>query len=132
MFRKNALLFYHSEIIYVVMVLLCLTLIPIYGIVLSLLFAFPFVILILVNPKLHNEFIVIQEKGISCQKAGKQLWEYSWENIAELRKSTRFRMPSLEIIAYNKYGEKEQFALPNHYFQLGKAARCSIKKYFKT
>lgn len=113
------------------MAISCLTLFPILGLGLSLLYVFPFIVLILVNPKLHNEFIIINEIGISCQKSGKQLWVYEWESIAELKKSSRFLMPSMQVIAYNKGGEPERFALPNHYFQLGRTAMEAIKRYYK-
>lgn len=130
-FRKDSLLFYESEIFYVAMAILCLIFIPILGLGLSLIFMFPFIVLILVNPKLHNEFIAINEAGILCQKSGKQLWAYEWDSIAELKRSSRYLMPSIEVIPFNKYREAEQFAEPNHYFQLGKAAREAIKQYYK-
>ncbi len=130
-FRKDSLLFYQSKIIYIVMAILCLILIPGIGLWIPILFALCFIILILVNPKLHDEFITINETGISCQRSGKQLWTYEWERIAELRRSSRFRMPSIEVITYNKRGEAERFALPNQYFQLGKVAKEAIKRYYK-
>lgn len=89
-FRKDVLLFYQSEIFYIVMAILCLTLTPMLVGDISILYLFPFLILILVNPQLHNEFVVINETGISCQKKGKQLWAYEWHSIAELKKSSRF------------------------------------------
>ena len=130
-FRKDSLLFYQSEIFYVVMAILCLTLIPILGLELSFLYMSLFIVLILVNPKLHNEFITINETSISCQKSGKQLWVYAWDSIAELKRSSRYLMPSIEVIIYNKYGESEHFAYHNQYFQLGRTARDAIKRYYK-
>lgn len=131
MFRKNTLLFYQSEIFYFVMAILCLALFPMLGLGLSLLYVFPFAVLMLVNPKLHNEFITINEIGISCQRSGIQLWAYEWDTIAGLKRSSRFLMPSIEVIPYNKCGEPEQFAMSNHYFQLGRAARKAVKRYYK-
>ena len=131
MFRKDSLLFYQSEIFYIVMVIVCMTLIPILGIVISLLYMCPFIVLILVNPKLHNEFITIDENGISCKKSGKHLWVYEWDSIAELKACSRFLMPSIAVIVYNKHGESERFALPNQYFQLGRMAREAIMRYYK-
>ena len=127
-FRKDSLMFYQSEIYYILATLLCLALAPILGGYI-LFFLFPFLVLILVNPKLHNEFIAINEAGISCQRSGKQLWAYEWDNFAELKRSSRFLMPSIEVIVYNKHGEPEQFARPNQYFQLGRTAREAIKRY---
>lgn len=130
MFRKDALLFYQSEIFYIIVAILCLALIPILGLEVSLLYMFPFIVLILVNPKLHNEFITIDETGISCQKSGKQSWAHAWSDIAELKRSSRYLMSSIEVIVYNQYGETEQFAFPNHYFQLGRAAKKAIQRYY--
>ena len=90
----------------------------------------PFPVLIFVNPKLYNEFITINETGISCQKSGKELWAYTWDRVAELKRSSRFLMPSMEVIAYNKYGESEHYAQANHYFQLGKTAREAVRRYY--
>ena len=126
------MLFYQSEIFYIVMTMLCLALIPMLGLGLSLLYAFPFVILLLVSPKLHQEFIEINEKGISCRKAEALLWEYAWDSIAELKESSRFLMPSIEVITYNRCGKPEQYALSDHYFQLGREARKALKRYYST
>lgn len=89
-FRKNSLLFYQSEILYIAMDILCLTLIPILGVGISILYMLPFIVLILVNPKLYNELITIDETGISCEKAGYQIWAYRWDCIAELKKVLAF------------------------------------------
>ena len=130
-FRKNSLLFYQSEIFYIFMVILCSILIPILGETMSILSMVPFIILILVNPKLYNEFITIDETGISCQKSGKQIWIYGWDSIEKLKRSSRFLLPSIEVIVYNKYRESKNFASSDQYFQLGKIARKAIKQYYK-
>ena len=129
-FRKDALLFYQTEMVCIVVMILCLGLIPTLGVGLTLLYACPFLVLMLANPQIYKEFITINESGISCHKSGKQLWSYEWNGIAELRNSSRFRMPSIEVIAYKKCGEGEAFAVPNHYFQLGRKAKKAIKQYY--
>lgn len=114
------------------MATLCLTIIPMLGVKFALLIMFPFIVLIFVNPKLHNEFITINETGILCQKSGKQLWAYEWDRIAELKRSSRFLLPSIEVIALNKYGISEHRVLDDsNYFQLGRPAREAIKRYYK-
>ena len=127
-FRKESLMFYQSELFYSLATLLCLALAPILGWY-TLFYISPFLILIFVNPKLHNEFITINEAGISCQRSGKQLWAYDWDHIAELRRSSRFLMPSIEVIVYDKHGQPEQFAGPDKYFQLGRTAKEAMKRY---
>ena len=129
-FRQNSLLFYQSEIFYIVMGILCLPLFPMLGAGLTLLYVFPFVLLMLVNPKLNNQFITIDEFGISCHKSEIGLWAYEWDHIAELRRSDRFMLPSIEVITYDGSGQPEQFALHGHYFQLGRTARKAIDKYY--
>lgn len=128
-FRKNSLLFYEGEVIYIVFVIVSLTLIPILGIGLSLLCALTFVILIVVNPWLHNEFITIDEIGISCHKSGKQIWAYEWNRIAKLQRSSRFRLPSIEIMIYRSCTKPEQYHFSGHYFQLGRVAKKAIRQY---
>lgn len=128
-FRKNALLFYQSTICYIVFLLLCAALIPAVGLFLSVLCSLPFVVLLSINPKLHNEFITIDETGISCKRAKAQSWEYSWDNIAFLKTSSRFLMPSIEVIPYDQFGKPELFSLPNHYFQLSRSAKKAMRQY---
>lgn len=129
-FRKDTFIYYELEILSIVMLLACLGLIPVLGIGFPLLNAVLFVILLLVNPRLQNEYITINEAGIICQKSGTQLWAYEWDQIAELRKSSRYRMPSVDVITYCKSGKPEPFSLPNHYFQLGRTARKALKQYY--
>lgn len=130
-FRKNSLLLYQRTVFYVIFVLLSLVLIPFSGLGLSLLCAFPFVVLVLVTPLLDKEFITINEDGIVCQKSGTLLWTFKWNEIAELRKSSRFLLPSIEVIPYSKSGEPEPFGTYDHYFQLGKDARKALNQYYR-
>ena len=58
-FRKNALLFYQSEIIYTLMIVVCFALTPILGLLVSFICALPFVIFALITPKIYNEYISI-------------------------------------------------------------------------
>ena len=130
-FRKDSLLFYQSEIFYIVMTVLCLAIVPILG-KLSLLCLFSFLILIFVNPILHNEYITISEVGVSCQKSGKLLWTYEWDCVAELKRRSRFLMPSIEVVVYNKYRESNRFSRCNQYFLLGRAAKEAMRRYYKS
>lgn len=129
-FRKDSLIFYESQIAYVIFAILCLIIIPIYGFELLLLFSALFVFVAFINPRLHNEFVTINETGISCCKAGKIIWQYEWERIAKLQKSSRFRMPSIEIAIYDDFDNKDSYTLTGHYFQLGKTAKNAIKEYY--
>lgn len=128
-FRKNSLLFYESQTVYVIFAILCLTMIPMFGFELSFLFSTLFLILVFINPRLYNEFVTINETGITCYKAGKRIWKYEWNSIAELQKSSRFRMPSLEIVIYDDFRDENSRVQTGHYFQLGKVAKNAINKY---
>ena len=130
-FRKDALLYAQSQAFYFAMPLLSLALIPIVGLGVSCLCGLPFLLLLPINPVLHNEFITMDENGVSCQKAGKEIWGYRWDEIAELRRGSRFSLPSIEMIAYSRNGTPEPFAAPDHYFQLSKAARAAVSKYYR-
>ena len=134
-FRKNATNFYQSEFIYIFTVLLSLVLIfiPAFNEIQIIFFvsACLFALLAVINPKLYNEFITIDETGISCRRADKILWSYHWDEIAQLKKGQRFLHPSVEVIVFDKQGNKEPFAGADKYFQLSKSAKTAIKKYYK-
>ena len=131
-FRKDSLLFHQNNIFGIIMTILCLALIPVFEIVLSLLLAIFFILFLLANFKLHNQFITINENGISCERSGKNIWQYEWQDIVELRRSSRFLMPSIDVIVYHSNGAPESFSRTNHYFMLGKTAKKAIKEYYKS
>ena len=128
-FRKNSLLFYQSQTIYVLMIAFCFILTPILGLLISFTCALPFAIFALISPKLYNEFITVNEFGISCHKSGKLLWSYDWDSISDIKRSSRFLLPSMEILTYTN-GKPAEFAIHGHYFQLGRIAKKAIKCYY--
>lgn len=130
-FRKNEILYHHVRLTCLIMVLCSLGTIPLPGSGFTLLCAIPFVIILLVNPKLENEFITIDETGIRCEKSGTQLWAYEWDRIAALKKGIELRARSVEVITYCKSGEPEPYSLPGHYFQLSRSAKKALKQYYK-
>lgn len=130
-FRQNEIMYRQVEILYSVAALCSLGLIPSLGFGFPLLCAISLVIIILVNPKLQNEFITIDETGIRCEKSGTQLWAYEWDRIAALKKSTRLQSPAVEVITYCKSGKPEPYSLPGQYFQLSRAAKKALKQYYK-
>lgn len=81
-------------------------------------------------PAMYREMITISEAGITCQKYGKQLWSYGWEQIAELRKTNRFNMPSVEIILFDQSENPEPYGAADRYFQLGKEAKTAVRQYW--
>lgn len=131
-FRKDPFLFYESIVCFSILILLFLLAIPIVGPKISWPIIILYVIFIIVNPKLFNEWITIDETGIACKKSETQLWGYSWEEIAILKKSCRYNWPSIEVILYDKSGEEEPYGTHDHYFQLGKTAKKALKQYCRS
>lgn len=113
------------------MLVLCLALNPVIGTGFALLVALPFAVVLIVNPRLHDSWIILNESGIACRKVGKEVWSHEWHNIATLKRSNRFRLPSVEVILYDVKGEQAPFALPDHYFQLSKKAKQAMEQYYK-
>lgn len=130
-FRQDSLNFYQCKIAGVVMLITSLALIPMLGVGYSLLFVILSVIFILLNPKLYKTYITINEIGILCHASGQQLWAYEWDSIAELKRSRRYLLPSIEVITYDKDGKTEPFAGIHKYFQLGKEAKEALRRYYK-
>ena len=88
-----------------------------------------FVALAILNKKQFDDTIMMDEEGITCRTTEEIKWKYAWEDIAELRKITRFRSPSIEIIVYVT-GEPEKKQLSGNYFQLSKKAKKALKTYY--
>ena len=129
-FRKDSLSFYQSQTAYIITIVLCLALVSMLELRLFLLCTFPLVVLVLVNSKLfYNEFVTIDNTGISCFKKEKVIWEYEWEKIIELKGSSRYRMRSVEIVIDDNAKEVVPFDYSIHYFQLGNAAMNAIAQY---
>lgn len=140
-FRKDDVLYHETTVCYVASFLLGLVIALLTGIYfLSPLFSmFIFVVMVLPsglllrgNKKSFKEQVTINECGIACKEEGKLLWEYPWEQIAELRRGTRFRHPSIEVIPWDKAtGKPAAVGAQGAYFLLGKEAKNALSKYYK-
>ncbi len=130
-FRQHTFLYYETLIYCSTMLVLCLALIPVIGTGFALLVALPFAAVLIVNPRLYDSWIIMDESGITCRKGDKTIWSHEWHNIATLKRSNRFRFPSVEVILYDAKGQQAPFALPDHYFQLSKKAKQAIEQYYK-
>lgn len=128
-FRRDSLFFWEGQIPCIILPFVGLAVLPMLGWQFSLFCLLFSCFFIWINLKQCNEMITIDETGIRCQKSDKQLWAYEWEHIAALKRGSRFRWPSIEVITYDKYGKPEQFALPDHYFLLGRAAKKALRQY---
>lgn len=129
-FPKHSFLYHEIKYFPVAMILVCLALMPLMGTALSIFCIILCLIDLWLNTKMEHAFITIDETGIRCHQSGKEIWAHGWSDIAVLRKSSRLRRPSIEVITYDKYGKPEPFALPGHYFQLCKAAKGALRQYY--
>lgn len=131
-FRKDSLSFYANYVICSMFVISSLAIIPIMGLVVAIICMFPFAVLLIMNHKLKNEFITVNENGISCHNSKKQLWAYEWDDIYQLRSVSHYRLPAIGVATYYKYakcGEPDFYIAPNCYFQLGKKAKEALALY---
>ena len=139
-FRKDPLLFAENILVYIVLAISFLIVIPMVELELSLVFAFFALLLIiftLIAPRQYNEFITINENGISCHKSKEQIWAYAWDDIVGLKKGSLYLMPSVGIMvsspcrALDSCEEFEHARYSGHYFQLSKTAKNALKQYYK-
>lgn len=124
-FRKDSLLLAECEIYTILLIVLCVTLIQTAK--LCYLLIAPLFILLAIYPILFNEFILITESGICCTKQEYNLWTFSWNEIAELRESRRFRQNSIEIILPNEI--QDNSTRQEYYFQMSRTAKTALQKY---
>lgn len=129
-FRKNSVLFYENIILLAALSLLMIAVGLVTNFPILCLCAVPLLIVALVSLKLDREYITIDEWGISCKEGDRLRWSFDWAHIAELRRSSRFRLPSVEVIPYDASGQPESFASDRHYFQLGRAAKKALSMYY--
>ena len=131
-FRKNGILFVIHFCTYCVIAIICIILTPIDQVGLMSFLSLPFIILAVLNPIIHNEYVTVDNKGIRCTKKGNVMWEYAWDEIIKLKRSSRYRLPSVEIVIDDHANEIAPFDHSVHYFQLGKTARKAIAQYYKS
>ena len=130
-FRKDCLLFCQSLTSFSILLALCFALIPFFGIKVTAILSTAIVVIAIVDLIHNNEYITVNEVGITCSKAGKQMWAYEWNTIAKLQRSSRYLLPSMEIFISSSEGEKGQSICTGNYFQLGRTAKKALDKYYK-
>jgi hypothetical protein len=75
--------------------------------------------------------IVMDEQGVRCTERDKLLWDLSWSQIAEVRKTTRYRSRAVQLIPtvepkQDLHTPQDQLFLG---FQLSKSAKIALKTY---
>lgn len=87
-----------------------------------------FILLFIFN-KGCKEYIFMNEKGISCYFKNDCLWKYSWDEIADLRISKRYRQKAIEIFLKSTK-EEDKLEYSHNYFQYGKRAKKALAIYY--
>ncbi len=85
-----------------------------------------FLLMAIAFPRFENEHIVISENGIACEKSGRTIWFFPWEEIDSLQKTQRYRSKAVDIICKNP-----TYQSVDYYFQLGWKAKKALQKYQK-
>ena len=131
-FRKHSTMFIEHLCWLCIMVIICIVCLPIDQFGIMPFFALCFIIFATLMPVIHNEYVTVDNEGIRCKKKGKVMWDYAWENIIELKKGSRYRRQSVEIVVdeYANYIGLNGFS--EHYFLLGRTARKAITLYYKS
>ena len=75
-----------------------------------------------------NEFILIDETGISCYKSNRLEWKCTWDSIAKLRKCTWDRWPGVRLVLYDKKGIPDEYGYRKREFQLCRTAKEALEK----
>lgn len=139
-FRKDKALYLETTFVSVSFVLLCIICAILYTVHFSLPeMSIPLLLFGVLPPSLllHDnknslpEQITIDETGILCKKEDTILWKYTWEQIAELRRGSRFRHAAIELILWDKATGKPAATGVDTYFLLGKEAKIALSKYYK-
>lgn len=105
-FRKDSISFLRERIILIISSFVSLAALPVVGWQFTLAFVLFFCFFIWLSPKMYNEYLTINDVGISCCKSKKQIWAYEWDAIARLQRSSRYCLPSMEIMIETVYRGK--------------------------
>ena len=130
-FRKDSIMFAQHLCVFCIMAIIFGVLLLISHEWVVAVFVLCFVAFAALMPAVHNEFVTVDDEGIRCTIKDKVMWAYAWNDIIKLKQSSRYRMPSLEIVIDDHANEIVPFDHSVHYFQLGKTARKAIAQYGK-
>ena len=84
-----------------------------------------------------KEYILINEKGISCYTEKETIWTCEWSAISRLKEFGHLGSPAVSIWVYGKGGKTEEhidYYTEEHigYFELSKKAKEALALYGKT
>lgn len=130
-FRKNSIMFVEHLCVLCIMAVISIALLLMSQEWVMALFVLCFVAFAALMPVVHNEFVTVDSEGIRCAQKNKVIWGYTWNDIIKLKRSSRYKMPSVEIVIDDHANEIIPYDQSIHYFQLGKTARKAIAQYYK-
>ncbi len=127
-FRRDQSFFVTGVILLSSFILLYLAMIPVFGFTVCLVIVLILGWILYGLPRYFNEFISIDNSGISCEKAGNVLWAYEWNQVVGLRKCSRFFQPAIRLVL-DERGEKRLHDPMMICFQLSKRAKQALTRY---
>ena len=75
--------------------------------------------------------ITMDEQGVRCTERDKLLWDLSWSQIAEVRKTTRYRSRAVQLVPIEE--PKQDLHIPQSQlflgFQLSRKAKKALDTY---
>ena len=128
-FRKHSLNYSEYIVTVFVVIAACFVMIRPLGIKIAALIIIINILNAILALRAYREFITIDEHGISCVKAGKELWKHEWSSIAKLHLGSRFMLPSIDIFVFSSKSNHDEAEYTGHYFQLGRAAKKALAVY---
>ena len=75
--------------------------------------------------------ITMDDQGVRCTERDKLLWDLSWSQIAEVRKTTRYRSHAVQLVPIEE--PKQDLHIPQAHpflgFQMSRSAKIALKTY---
>lgn len=80
-----------------------------------------------------NDYITIDETGVSCNRKNRLQWNLKWNEIALVKKGIVNKHRGIILYVYNKRGEPEySFENGGYEFELSKQAKQALALYGKS
>ena len=127
-FRRDKKQFYEGLVLLLLFTVLSVLFIFIFGWELSG-FAAVWAVLLVGYPRCFQQYITIDERGISCREKDRQLWAFEWHQIIDLKKYSRYRNPGIALVLTEEAERQRQDATATS-FQLCKEARVALDRYY--
>lgn len=75
--------------------------------------------------------VTMDDQGVRCTESDKLLWDLTWSQIAEVRKTTRYRSRAVQLVPIEE--PKQDLHIPRAHpflgFQMSRSAKIALKTY---